>query len=163
MRTTLLNPTVWLLAITAIVLAAAGTSARANRARVSAAAVVRYATMWPVLAVLVVMSAAGIGSRAVLGFLAPGAYAEEVAAARTFLDERALYSDDSRARVQELIGESGGAALPWAGLPGISGCQANAIENRAQFFTNHAHTPMLLLAGVPIVSVGGSRSAVRCV
>jgi hypothetical protein len=160
MRTTLLNPTAWLLALTAAT-ALVG-SVRGRSARESAASVLRYATMWPVLAVLVVMSAAGIGSRAVLGFLAPGAYAEEVAAARTFLDERALYSEEGRTRVQELVGESSGAALPWAGLPGISGCQANAIENRAKFFTNHAHTPMLLLAGVPIVSIGGSRALYAC-
>src|SRR5215207_4193452 len=156
MRTTLLNPTAWLLAATAVT-AIAG-SLRGRTASDSAAAVVRYATMWPVLAMLLAMSAVGIGSRAVLGFLAPGAYAEEVAAARTFLDQRGLYSNDSLTKVQELVGESGGAALPWAGLPGISGCQANAIENRAKFFTNHAHTPMLLLAGVPIVSLGGSRA-----
>jgi len=160
MRTTLLNPTAWLLAVTAVT-AIAG-SLRGRTASESAATVVRYATMWPVLVMLLALSAAGIGSRAVLGFIAPGAYAEEVAAARTFLDQRALYSEDSRTRVQELVGESSGAALPWAGLTGISGCQANAIENRAKFFTNHAHPPMLLLAGVPIVSVGGSRALYGC-
>ena len=160
MRTTLLNPTVWLLAITAVT-AAVG-SLRGRTARESAAVVMRYATMSPVLMVMLAMSAAGLGSRAVLGFVAPGAYAEEVAAARTFLGERALYSADSRVRVRELVGDSGGASLPWAGLPGISGCQANAIENRARFFSNHAHTPMLLLAGVPIVSVAGSRGLFAC-
>ncbi|MEO5896079.1 MAG: hypothetical protein ABIS06_10285 [Vicinamibacterales bacterium] len=155
MRTTLLNPAVWVLATTAAI-AAAG-AWRGRTARESLETMVGFATMWPVLMALCAMSAAGIGSRAVLGFLAPGAYAEEVAAARTFLSERGLYSDDGRAEVHELMGESGAAALPWAGLPGISGCQVNAITNRAQFFTNHAHTPMLLLAGVPLVSLGGSR------
>jgi hypothetical protein len=155
LRTTLLNPAVWVLAMSAVV-AAAG-AWRGRSARESLDTVVRYATTWPVLLALCAMAGAGVGSRAVLGFLAPGAYAEEVAAARTFLDQRGLYSGASRAEVGQLMSETGAAALPWAGLPGISGCQANAIANRAQFFTNHAHPPMLLLAGVPFVSLGGSR------
>jgi hypothetical protein len=155
MRTTLLNPTVWLLAAT-LVAAIAG-AVRRRHARESIAQVVRCATAWPVLLVLVGLAAAGIGSRAVLGVLSPGAYAEEVLAARTFLDERQLYGANSEAQIKEALAEPGAPIAPWARLPGITPCQANAMSSRARFYTEHAHTPMLLLAGVPVVHLGGGR------
>ncbi|MBA2304153.1 MAG: DUF2029 domain-containing protein, partial [Acidobacteria bacterium] len=151
--TTLLNPTVWLLVATALV-ALAGVF-RQRDARQSLETVVHYACMWPVLTLLVGMAAAGVGSRAVLGFLAPGAYAEEVIAARSFLDARRLYSANPRQELEEWSSGSGAARLPWASVPGISPCQASALSDRARFYTNHAHTPMLLLAGVPIVMASG--------
>jgi hypothetical protein len=155
MRTTLINPTVWLLAGTAV--AAIAGVLRQRDARQSFDVMVRYACTWPLLVVLVAMAAAGAGSRAALGLLAPGAYAEEVIAARSFLEERQLYDADPRQELEQWTSESTLAAPPWADLPGISPCQASTLTDRARFFTNHAHTPMLLLAGVPIVKAGGGR------
>src|SRR6186713_1664338 len=88
MRTTLLNPTVWLLA--ALCVAGLIGALRGRTARASADSLVRVASAWPVLLALVGLAIFGLGSRAVLGFLSPGAYAEEVVAARTFLNEREL-------------------------------------------------------------------------
>jgi hypothetical protein len=153
MRTTLLNPTVWLLAATALV-ALAGVF-RGRDARQSIGTLVHYACMWPVLMLLLAMAGGGVASRAVLGFFAPGAYAEEVIAARSFLEARTLYSSDPRKELEEWSAGSSVAAPPWADLPGITPCQVSALTDRARFYTNHAHTPMLLLAGVPIVKLGG--------
>jgi hypothetical protein len=158
-RTTLLNPTVWLLAATAI--AALAGAARQRSARESIERVCRYASAWPVLVALLTMAGGGLASRAVLGYLSPGAYTEEVVAARTFLNARQLYGGDRRTQAADLVAESAAPARPWD-LPGISTCQANAMTNRAQFFTNHAHTPMLLLAGVPLVSLGGGHTLYVC-
>ena len=110
------------------------------------------------LIALVVMSALGLGSRAAIGFLAPGAYAEEVVAARSFLEERRLYDGDPRQELDQWSAEASIGATPWSSVPGIGPCQADALSDRARFFTNHAHTPMLLLAGVPVVMLGGGRA-----
>lgn len=149
MRTTLLNPTVWLL-WSMIVMGVIG-AVRGRTARASVDALLRLASAWPVLVVLLALAVLGISSRAVLGFVSPGAYAEEVVAARTFLEERDLYA----------AGQSGSQVLPAAAIaniPWLTSCQGNAMENRAKFFTDHAHTPMLLLAGVPVVYLAGARS-----
>ena len=42
-------------------------------------------------------------------------------------------------------------------LPGITTCQASALEHRPQFFTSQGHLPTLLLASVPIVHFVGGR------
>ena len=164
MRTTLLNPTVWLLA--AMGVAGAIGAVRGRTARASVESVLRFACAWPVLIVLVGLAVFGLGSRAVLGFLAPGAYAEEVIAARTFLDEREsrggsrtaptnLYPAGGAAGSAVIGDATASAAL--ANLPWLTACQGNAIANRAKFYTDHAHPPMLLLAGVPVVYIGGAK------
>ena len=99
MRTTLLNPTLWLLGATLV--AAVVGIVRRRSARESLESVLRYACLAPVLAAIVLLSAFNVGSRAVLGFLAPGAYAEEVVAARSFLQERQLYDADPRRELEQ--------------------------------------------------------------
>lgn len=153
MLTTALNPTIWLLAAT--MTAAIAGVVRGRDAREVVRDLERYLCAWPVLIALMLLAGAGLGSRVVLGFLSPGAYAEEVVAARTFLERRALYTSDSRGELSEWI--AGRPAVPWEDIPGVTPCQVNAISNRALFYTEHAHTPMLLLAGVPIVHVAGGR------
>jgi hypothetical protein len=117
-RTTLLNPTVWLLIAVAIT-AALGALRRWD-ARRSLETVLQHATAWPVLIALVVLATTGIGSRAVLGYLSPGAYAEEVVAARTFLSDRQLYGGDSRTELAQWMQETAGPA------PRGPGCRASA-------------------------------------
>jgi hypothetical protein len=99
------------------------------------------------------MALANAGSRIVLGYLSPGAYAEEVVAAHRFTDDGGLYGTSTAVPALQTTG----AAAPWARLPGITACQANAMENRERFFTEHAHPPTLLLAGVPVVRVAGAK------
>ena len=118
--------------------------------------VVRTATTVPVLAVLALASGGAVASRAVIGYLSPGAYAEEVLAAREFLSERHVYRGDDRAQFARWLREERPATEPWA-LPGISVCQASAFEHRPQFYTSQAHTPMLLLGSVPLVHLVGGR------
>ena len=148
MWTTLLNPTVWLLGATCVV--ALGGAVRGRTAGASVDSLLRAACAPIVLAVLIGLALFGVASRAVLGFLSPGAYAEEVVTARTFLEQRDLYGTAATSS-PDLKGSSA-AALPW-----LSTCQGNAIENRARFYTDHAHPPMLLLAGVPVVYLGGAK------
>jgi hypothetical protein len=156
MRTTLLNPAVYLLA--AIAIAGVVGACRRWQARQTLETVVRYACAWPVLLALVVMAGAGAGSRAVLGFLAPGAYAEEVIAARSFIDTGRLYATDARQELARWMAESQAPPVPWAELPGISGCEVSAITDRAALFRSSAHMPPLLLAGVPFVGLGGGHA-----
>ncbi len=114
------------------------------------------------LIALVGLAIFGLGSRAVLGFLSPGAYAEEVVAARTFLTDSGSQggsrtqqggSRTAPTDIGDLAASSAVANLPW-----LTTCQGNAIANRARFYTSHAHTPMLLLAGVPVVYAGGPKA-----
>lgn len=153
MLTTALNPTILLLMATTT--AAIVGAIRGRDAREVVRGLERYVCAWPVLIALVLLAGVGFGSRVALGFLSPGAYAEEVVAARTFLEQRALYAPDSRGDVSEWI--PGSPAVPWDDIPGVTPCQVSAISNRARFYTEHAHTPMLLLAGVPIVHIAGGR------
>lgn len=154
MRTTFLNPTVWLL-LMVIVSALAGALQR-RTARQSLLLVLAHATRWPVLVVLIALAAGGLASRAVIGYLSPGAYAEEVVSARAFLEERAIYGGDARAELSQWLSEERAPADAWS-LPGISPCQGSAMAQRAQFFTSQAHPPTLLFASVPIVHVAGGR------
>ena len=160
MFTTFLNPTVWLLVATAAV--AIRGAVGGETARGSLDALWRQAGKWPILVLLASVAGAGIASRVVIGYVAPGAYAEEVAAARSFISDRQLYGGDSRSQLTQWITETSGPQPPWAGLPGVTACHASAMANRGRFFTNHAHTPMLLLAGVPVVAVGGGRALYIC-
>jgi hypothetical protein len=109
-------------------------------------------TSLPILLLLIAMALANAGSRIVLGYLSPGAYAEEVVAAHRFTGEGGLYGTSTGVPALQTTG-----AAPWASLPGITACQANAMENRERFFTEHAHPPTLLLAGVPVVRVAGAK------
>jgi hypothetical protein len=154
MRTTLLNPTIWLLAGTA---AAALYGARRGRsARQVAETVVRVACTWPILILLAALTVAGAGTRAVLGYLSPGAYVEEVLAAEAFAAERHLYPSHPREALSSWISASA-STVPWTTMPGITPCQANAIEHRAQYYTENAHPPTLLLAAVPVVRIAGGK------
>ena len=156
MLTTLINPTVWLLAAT-IVAGILGIFRRAS-ARECFDSLVSHASTWPALLVLVVMAGGGLASRIVLGYASPGAYAEEVVAARTFLESRTLYGAAGRTELAEWLAEKPLTPVPWTAIPGVTECQANAMRQRARFFTNHAHTPMLLLAGVPLIRFGGQHA-----
>lgn len=153
MLTTALNPTVWLLVATMV--AAIVGAVRGRDAREVVGRLERLLCAGPVLTTLCLLAAFGLGSRTVLGFLSPGAYAEEVVAARSFLEQGGLYGANGRGELSEWIADT--PAVPWNAIPGVTPCQANAISNRALFYTEHAHTPMLLLAGVPIVRVAGGR------
>ena len=154
MLTTLLNPTIWLLAAT--VVAAVVGAARGEDACRSLNRVIRWATTAPALAVLLLLAGGGLGSRLVLGFLSPGAYAEEVLAARAFLAQRTVYGGDDRAELRKWTSEAPAPTDPWA-LPGITPCQASAMNSRPQFYTSQGHPPMLLLASVPVVRLVGGR------
>jgi hypothetical protein len=154
--TTILNPTVWLLVATFA--AAVVAAIRGVDGRTTFVWIVDRACRWPILAALCLMSMVGLSSRVLIGYSSPGAYAEEVVAARTFLEQRSLYSADARGEMAEWMRESPAVTTPWKAVPGVTECQVNAMGQRARFFTNHAHTPMLLLAGVPIVHVGGGRA-----
>lgn len=154
MRTTLINPTVWLLA--SVLAGALMGLVRGWTARDTLAVVVGRLTTWPVLALVAVMTLAGLGSRIVVGYLSPGAYAEEVLAARAFLSERQVYQGDDRAEFGKWLREEPSAADAWT-LPGVSSCQASAFEHRPQFFTSQAHSPFLLLASAPAVRLVGGR------
>lgn len=154
--TTFLNPTVLLLA--AIAIAGVAGARRRWQGRESLEMVVRYSSGWPVLLALLLLAAAGAGSRAVLGFLAPGAYAEEVIAARSFIETGRLYATDARQELARWMAESHAPPVPWADVPGISGCEVSAITDRAALFRSNAHMPPLLLAAVPIVSLGGGHA-----
>jgi Glycosyltransferase family 87 len=154
MRTTLLNPTVWLLAITGAVSLAG--AVRGQRARPSFDRVVRLATTWTALAMLGVLAVVGLGSRLVLGYLSPGAYAEEVVGARAYMAERTVYGADARMELQQWMSEAPASMDPWA-LPGITPCQASAMGNRPRFYTSQGHPPTLLLASVPVVQALGGR------
>jgi hypothetical protein len=151
-RTTLLNPTIWLLA--ALLVRAAWALVRDESPRDALTGTLRLAARWPVLVVLTVATMGALGSRVVIGYLSPGAYAEEVIAARSFLAERQLYTGDDRAEFTRWANEERSPANPWT-LPGLSTCQASAFEHRPQFYTSQAHTPMLLLGSVPLVRVFG--------
>ncbi|MDQ3488090.1 MAG: hypothetical protein M3468_10205, partial [Acidobacteriota bacterium] len=148
MRTTLLNPTVWLLVATCV--AGVVGAVRGRTASASVDSLLRVVCARPILVLLIGLALFGLGSRAVLGFLSPGAYAEEVIAARTFVEQRDLYG--SGVAPSQALGDPSVANLPW-----LSSCQGNAITNRAKFYTDHAHPPMLLLAGVPVVYLGGAK------
>ena len=152
MRTTLLNPTVWLL-VGVAVSAAAGVW-RGDTARRAFDRMARLATSWPVLAALLMLTCGGVGSRVVIGYMSPGVYAEEVVSARSFLEERRLYAgSESRARLAAWMAEAP-AGDPFT-LPGISPCQASAMASRPTYFTSQGHPPTLLLASVPVVSLAG--------
>lgn len=152
MLTTVLNPTLLLLAGLALT-ALVGTW-RSWTARESLEQFVRLASTRTVIVLLLVLTAVAVASRIVLGLMSPGAYAEEVLAARTFLEQRRLYSDDSRSDLAQWLEQE--QPLAWE-LPGTSPCQDSAMAQRARFYTSHAHMPTLLLASVPIVHLLGGR------
>ena len=151
--TTLLNATVWLLAATFA--AAAWGAVRGQDARSSFTGVLRLATTLPALIVVIGVAGAGVASRAAIGLFSPGAYAEEVVAARSFLEDRSLYRDSSDRAGEWVAGAS--TPLPFATLPGMTSCEAESLNQRARFYTSQAHTPMLLLGSVPLVSLTGSK------
>jgi hypothetical protein len=152
--TTVLNPTLWLLVA---LLVSALVSWR--RGEVPATAMRRFVaggTRRPVLLVLAVAAAAGLGSRVVVGYLSPGSYAEEVLAARAYLEARQLYQGNDRADFRKWLSEEPAPVAPWT-LPGLTVCQANAAESRPEFYTAQGHSPVLLMASVPLVAAAGGR------
>lgn len=154
MQTTLLNPTCWLLAA---LLACALTGLVGGWSATHTLDVfLRRATAWPVLGVVAIAAVGGLGSRAVLGYLSPGSYAEEVVAARAFLASGGTESSASPADLQRWLQDEPSPVNAWT-LPGLSVCQASAFRDRPRFFTTQAHSPMLLLASAPVVRVLGGR------
>lgn len=149
MRTTLLNPTLWLLGAT-LVSALAGMR-RGEDASRALDRVVRLAVRTPVLAALLVLAVAGLASRTAIGYVSPGAYAEEVLGARAFLDGRGLYGGDARTEFSDWMSPG---AEPWT-LPGLTPCHTSAMADRPRYYTSQGHPPTLLLASVPIVGVVG--------
>jgi len=152
--TTLLNSTLWLLAV--LLAFATMAAARGRSPRDAATRAIAIATWWPVLTLVGLMTAAGVGSRLFLGYVSPGAYAEEVVGARAFLAERRLYQGDDRADLRRWLDAEPMPADPFA-IPGITACQADAMASRPQFYTGQGHPPVLLLASAPIVAVFGGR------
>lgn len=159
MITTFANATLWLLAV--LLAGAAWAFLRRASAAEAVAPALRLALSSAGLAVIAVASLGGLGSRIVIGSLAPGAYAEEVVAARAFLATRAVYGHDERAELAEWMRAEPPVATPWE-LPGLSTCQAGAFRDRPRFFSSQAHTPVLLLASVPIVRAVGGRGLYVC-
>jgi hypothetical protein len=155
MHTTVLNPTIWLLAA----LAGSGVVAaiRGQSARLAFGRVLQAAARIPFLLALGLAAVGGLGSRLVLGYLAPGTYAEEVLAARSFLSARQLYHGNDQRDFSTWLSEEPAPINPWT-LPGLTVCQASAVESRPQFYTAQGHSPVLLMASVPIVAAGGGRA-----
>jgi Glycosyltransferase family 87 len=155
MHTTVLNPTIWLLA--ALAASSVVAAIRGQSARLAFGRVLQAAARIPLLLALGLAAIGGLGSRLVLGYLAPGNYAEEVLAARSFLSARQLYHGDDRRDFSTWLSEEPAPISPWT-LPGLTVCQASAVESRPQFYTAQGHSPVLLMASVPIVAVGGGRA-----
>lgn len=156
MRTTLLSPTFWLLAAAAAT--AAGGALRGEKAHQALERVIRFASRWPVLITLLVMAAGGVGSRIVLGFLAPDASAEQAAAGQRFLEFRRVQSSGSTPDLGASSSNEVVLPPPWQPLPDTIGCPARTMADRIPLFTTHAHTPTLLLGEIPVVQAGGSRT-----
>ena len=154
MLTTFLNPTIWLL----IALGAAAVLGMSKgwSARHTFDAYLRAVSRLPVLIAVCVLAAGGAASRLVLGYVAPGTYAEEVLAARAFLSDRRLYGADDRMEFERWVTGGRGAAAQWT-LPGLSACRAGAVTDRPRFYSAQAHSPALLVGSVPIVAAVGGR------
>lgn len=155
MLTTILNPALWLLA--ALAASAVAARIRGESARTAFSRIRDGATRVPVLIVLGLAVLGGLGSRIVVGYLAPGSYAEEVLAARSFLSARQTYRGDDRRDFSKWLAEEPAPITPWT-LPGVEPCQASALESRPQFYTAQGHSPALLMASVPFVALGGGHT-----
>ena len=154
MTTTFVNPTLWLLG--ALLVSAAVSALGGRPPREAVTRVVTLATRGPILALLVLMAAGGVGARLFLGYVSPGTYAEEVLGAKAFLAERSLYNGDDRDELRQWLAAEPMPADPFA-IPGVSPCQASGMTTRPQFYTSQGHPPMLLLASAPIVAAYGGR------
>jgi hypothetical protein len=154
LRTTLLNPTLWVLA--AVAVCAASAAWRSGTARGALAKAAAVAGRTPVLALLGVLAAGGLATRIGVGYLVPGSYAEEVISARSFLSERQLYRGNDRRDFERWLSEEPTPVSAWT-LPGVTACEASAFESRPAFYTAQGHSPALLLASVPVVAVAGGR------
>jgi hypothetical protein len=152
--TTLVNPTLWLLA--GLIWAAAWAAAHGAPAGSAIERFVGVAARRAVLLVLVALAVVAVSTRLGLGYLAPGAYAEEVVQARALLADRPPGAVDARTELAEWLREEPPATDPWL-LPGLTPCQAGAMRERERFFSGQAHTPALVLASVPVVRVAGGR------
>jgi hypothetical protein len=153
--TTVLNPTLWLLA--ALIVRALVSWRRGEAASMAMRRFVTTFASRPVLVVLAIATAAALGSRAVVGYLSPGSYAEEVLAARAYLEARQLYQGNDRADFKKWLSEEPAPVAPWT-LPGLTVCQANAAQFRPEFYTAQGHSPVLLMASVPLVAAAGGRA-----
>lgn len=150
MWTLVLNATNWLVA--GLGVAALAVPCRVFGNRLVAMRSLRGAAL--LLTVAAVLAGASVATRLVLGYAAPGAYAEEVAAARLLLDGRPVAGGEREA-VREWLAEEQVSHDWLAG--GLSTCQAGAAAGRARFFTSQGHPPFLLVASVPIVAWAGGR------
>ncbi len=154
MRTTFLNPTLWLLAGLA---AAAGVGMiRGEAGRLSIEKVVRLACTWPVLAGLLLVAGIGLGSRAVLALRAPaGDGPERRAAVSRLLTRDPSPGSETHAAFAEWMFATRGSAPPWQPVPGVIECPADTMAGRVPVFTSQAHTPMLLLAEALVARFAG--------
>jgi hypothetical protein len=148
MWTTILNPTNWLLLLGAATLVGTPSWRRALAGSLRSRRGVA-------LVVLFVMAAAtAAGARLAWGFIAPGVYLEEVAAARLLLEGRSLDATHQREAVIAWSEETD-VSLPW--LLDEASCRASAAAARAEFFTTQGHPPLLLVGSAPIVRLLGAR------
>lgn len=157
MKTTLLNPTLWVLSGT-MVMAAVGI-VRKRSARDSGQRTVRYACRWPVLGILVLMSAVGLVSRVAMGAVAMRDTAGgQAAAVGRLLSQTAADEEETRLAFKDWMWPAGQARVPWDPVPASPSCPVKEMATRVPLFTTQADSPMMLVAAAPVMSVGGTRA-----
>ena len=157
MKTTFLNPVLWLLAATAVV-AAAGV-VRGQTAKVALERTVRLACLWPVLTALVLMSAAGLASRAAIGARAErDMNGGQAAAVRRLLIQTPADAVETRSAFRDWIWPSERPTVPWETTAGSAPCPVKTMATQVPLFTIQADTPTLLVAAAPIVGAAGARA-----
>ena len=156
MKTTILNPVLWLLAVTAVI--ATGGVIRRQTARVSLERTVRLACFWPILTLLLLMSAAGLVSRAVIGATSErDMNGGQAAAVRRFLLQTPTDAVETRSAFRDWLWPSERPSVPWELATGSAPCPVKTMATQVPLFTIQADTPTLLVAAAPIVGSAGSR------
>ena len=142
MATTLLNPTVWLLAAT-IVVSLVGVY-RGRSAADSLWMLLRVARTPIVLVALLAMAAVGLGSRLIV---APGVERARTggqAGAIARFNRAPPSASDTRAGFADWLAVAKQRDVPWKPLPGSQGCPAVSMADRVPLFTTHGDTPPFL-------------------
>ena len=148
----LVNPAWWLICAAVVVCLAARDPRR------TLCTGVRWATATPVLVLIACAGVANLGARAMLGHVVPGDFAQEVVAARSMRDGRALYPHDVNATVREWLVAEPPAVPAW--LPGPPARWLAAAQRRGRNrLVAQAHPPTLLLAAAPGILVLGGHGA----
>ena len=139
MKTTFLNPVLWLLAATAV-MAAAGV-VRGQTAKVALERTVRLACLWPVLTALVLMSAAGLASRAAIGARAErDMNGGQAAAVRRLLIQTPADAVETRSAFRDWIWPSERPTVPWETTAGSAPCPVKTMATQVPLFTIQADT-----------------------